>query len=223
MANSREMSPRPPAASILLAAIAAAVTIGGCGSGGTNTVSVSGAPTAGTAAHRTNTARTTPSPSPSSTTSTQTSTGGAEATRTSTAPAFTKEAKPSAGELSDALSVVKAHGYTANDSSDYHSDQTLRVLIGTRSGSGDGYGQHAFFFLGGHYLGTDTSEASAQVKVVSQGDTEVTLAYPLYKPHDPLCCASGGQTTVRFQLNDGRLVPLDAIPPAHSSSGPSRQ
>ncbi len=51
------------------------------------------------------------------------------------------------------------------------------------------------------------------MKVVAQGDTEVTLAYPLYRPHDPLCCPGGGQATVRFQLNNGHLVPLGTIPP----------
>ena len=34
----------------------------------------------------------------------------------------------------------------------------LRVLVATRTGSGDGYGQQAFFFLDGHYLGTDAKE-----------------------------------------------------------------
>jgi hypothetical protein len=61
------------------------------------------------------------------------------------------------------------------------------------------------------------------VKVVGQDDTEVTLAYPLYRPHDPLCCASGGQAIVHFQLNNGRLVPLNPIPPANSQTGTSRQ
>jgi len=96
------------------------------------------------------------------------------------------------------------------------------VLVGTRSGSGDGYGQQAFFFLEGHYLGTDTKEPSAKLRVVSQGDTEVAIAYPLYRPSDALCCASGGQRIVHFALNDGQLAALDPIPPAHSSTGLSR-
>jgi hypothetical protein len=117
---------------------------------------------------------------------------------------------------------VKARGFTPNDTADYHSGQTLRVLTATRTGSGDGYAQQAFFFVGNHYLGTDTSQPSASVKVVAQGDTEVTLAYPLYRPHDPLCCPGGGQATVRFQLNNGKLVPLGTIPPSSSTSGLSR-
>lgn len=149
-------------------------------------------------------------------------TGGAEATHTSTAPQFTKH-EAGGEDLNQALAVVKAHGFTAGDSSDYHSGQTLRVLVGTRTGSGDGYGQQAFFFVDGRYIGTDASQPSASVKVVGQSDTEVTLAYPLYKAHDPLCCPGGGQATVRFQLNNGRLVPLNPIPPVDSQTGLSRQ
>jgi hypothetical protein len=86
----------------------------------------------------------------------------------------------------------------------------LRVLIGTRTGSSAGNGQQAFFFIGGRYIGTDSKQPSAQIHVVSQGETEVTLAYTL--------SSSGGagteQADVRFQLDNGQLTPLDPIPPA---------
>ncbi len=98
------------------------------------------------------------------------------------------------------------------------------MLIGTRTGSGDGYGQQAFFFVNGRYIGTDVKEPSATVSVVGQSDTEVTLAYPLYRSSDPLSSPSGGQARVRFQLNNGKLAPLDPIPPARgSTNGLSRQ
>jgi hypothetical protein len=51
----------------------------------------------------------------------------------------------------------------------------------------------------------------------------VTLAYPLYHAHDPLCCPSGGSASVSFQLNNGKLTPLQSIPPASSATGLSRQ
>ncbi|HEY2631727.1 MAG TPA: LppP/LprE family lipoprotein [Solirubrobacteraceae bacterium] len=198
---------------------AGAIAICGCGSGGTKTASVSSAASPATATTHTTTQGTTPSSS--TTTTNATPSGGAEASRTTTAPAFTKEATSTEG-LSGAVAIVKARGFTPNDTADYHSGQTLRVLTATRTGSGDGYAQQAFFFVGNHYLGTDTSQPSASVKVVAQGDTEVTLAYPLYRPHDPLCCPGGGQATVRFQLNNGKLVPLGTIPPSSSTSGLSR-
>jgi hypothetical protein len=118
---------------------------------------------------------------------------------------------------------VRAKGFTPNDTSEYHEGQTLRVLIGTRAGSGDGYAQQAFFFVDGHYLGTDAKDPSATVKVISQGDTEVTLAYALYRKNDPLCCPGGGQARVTFALNNGKLLALNPIPPASSSTGLSRQ
>jgi hypothetical protein len=121
------------------------------------------------------------------------------------------------------VAVVKAHGYTPSDTSQYHPNQTLRVLVATRTGSADGYAQQAFFFVGDRYIGTDASAPSAGIRLVSQGDTEVALAYRLYRPGDPLCCARGGEATVRFQLNNGRLVALDPIPPVSSSTGTSRQ
>ena len=117
---------------------------------------------------------------------------------------------------------MRAKGYTPTDPSQYHSNQTLRVLVGRKSDSGDGYAQQAFFFVNGRYIGTDTREPSATLRVISQGDTEVTLGYPLYRRNDPLCCPGGGQATVRFQLNNGRLMPLDAIPPVERSGALSR-
>jgi len=202
-----------------------AIALGGCGSGQTKTVSVSSASTPAATSTQSTAARTT-APTAKTTPSSTTRSGAAQSTtgaaRTAPAPAFTKQAASAEG-LSGALAVVKAHGFTANNASDYHSGQTLRVLVGTRSGSGDGYGQRAFFFVNGSYIGTDASEPSATIRVAGQSDTEVTLAYPLYRSHDPLCCPGGGQAKVRFQLNNGRLAPLDAIPPASSSSGLSRQ
>jgi hypothetical protein len=206
------------AAAALLLGVSAAVFIGACGSS-TKTVSVAGTPpvtqTTSTGAHS---AGSTSTPTTSTATSTTGSGGGTpapSATRTAPEPAFT-EKQGSAEGLSAATAVVRAKGYTPTDTSVYHQNQVLRVLIGTRGGSSDGYGQQAFFFVDGRYIGTDSKEPSATVSVVSQGETEVTLSYPLYRRGDPL---SGGQAQVRFQLNNGKLTPLDPIPPASSTSG----
>ncbi len=210
---------------LLLATAAVVLASGGCGSSGTKTVSVSSSLPSERAPQRTGTTGTTSS-SPTTTTPAGTSTntntststnangtGGAEATRTTTAPAFTKESSGVEG-LAAAVSLVKAHGYSVGETSTYRPEQTLRVLVGTRAGSG----QQAFFFVDGRYAGTDTSEPSATVKVVGQSDTEVTLAYSLYKSGDPLGKPSG-EKTVRFQLNNGRLVALDPIPSASARNG----
>jgi hypothetical protein len=208
---------------LLLATAAVVLASGGCGSSGTKTVSVSSSLPSERAPQRTQTTGTTSS-SPTTTTpagtgtNTNTSTnangtGGAEATRTTTAPAFTKESSGGEG-LAAAVGLVKAHGYSVGETSTYRPEQTLRVLVGTRAGGE----QQAFFFVDGRYAGTDTSEPSASVKVVGQSDTEVTLAYPVYKSGEELGKPSG-EKTVRFQLNNGRLVALDPIPSASARNG----
>ncbi len=206
---------------LLLATAAVALAIGGCGSSGTKTVSVSSTLPSEGATQRTSTTGT-PKSSPTTTAPPNTTTstngaGGVETTRTSSAPAYTKESTGGEG-LGAAVALVKAHGYTAGETSTYRPEQTLRVLVGTRTGSSDGYGQQAFFFVDGRYIGTDTSEPSSSVKVVGQSDTEVTLAYSIYKAGDPLSKPSG-EKTVRFQLNNGHLVALGTIPAASARNG----
>ena len=214
------------ALSVLALGLSGGVLLGGCGSQ-TKTVSATSSPAVAQATGTTtqSTTATSTTTQPASSTPAQTTTSGGTSapgtTRTAPEPAFTQQEAHAEG-VSGAATVVRAKGYTPNDTSEYHASQTLRVLVGTRTGSGDGYGQQAFFFVGGRYIGTDAKEPSATVKVLSQSDTEVTLAYPLYRKNDPLSSPSGGQATVQFQLNNGKLTPVGHIPPASSSSGLSR-
>jgi hypothetical protein len=207
--------------SIALCACAAALLPAACGSS-TKTVTVANTPPVSqtTTTQPSETTSTGSQTTPPQTSSTGTSTG-TQTTRTAPEPAFTKQESNVEG-LSAASATVHAHGYTPNDTAEYHPQQTLRVLVGTQAGSSDGYGQQAFFFVSGHYLGTDTKLPSATVKVVSQADTEVTLSYPLYRKGDALSSPSGGQTRVTFQLNNGKLVAMGKIPPAESPTGLSR-
>ena len=192
-----------------------AVLLLGCGSG-TKTVTASSAPEV------TQPTTTATSPAKTPTSAAKAPTGGAGAatgtTRSAPEPAFTQE-KPASESEAAAAALIRSKGFTPNNSSEYHSNQALRVLVATRTGSGDGYGQQAFFFVNGRYIGTDTKDPSAKLRVVSQSDTEVTVAYPLYRKNDALCCPGGGQATVRFQLNNGRLTPLDPIPSLERRAG----
>jgi len=207
-------------ASMLALAAAMTAILGGCG-GGTKTVSVANAPTSAQTTDTTTQPTTSTATTPAKTT---TGTSTPSTTRTAPAPAFAEREKAATAEgLPAALAVVRANGYVAKNTSDYHPNQTLRVLIGTGASSNDGYDKQAFFFVDSHYIGTDSARPSATVSVASQSDTEVTLAYSLYRPGNPLCCPSGGQAKVRFQLNNGHLEPLEEIPPVSSTTGLSRQ
>jgi hypothetical protein len=210
----------------LISAIALALAVAGggpleaCGSG-TKTVSVGGPPPASqTTAGGAATSSTATAPGNAGRTATGGGTPGTS-TRKAPEPAFAQQGAGGEG-LASATAVLRARGFTPNNTADYHANQTLRVLVGRHSASGDGYGQQAFFFLSGRYIGTDASQPSATLKVLAQNDTEVTLAYPLYRKNDPLCCPSAGSARVRFQLNNGKLSTLDAIPPASRGSAASR-
>lgn len=208
--------------------LAVGVLITGCGSQ-TKTVTISSAPRP----HTTSTAKTS-EPSTSKTSSTQSETTAAQSTseaastttRTSTAPAFVNEqeggGERESGALHAAVETLKKQGYTPRSTAEYHPHQTLRVMIGTKSKAGEEHVQRAFFFLDDKYIGTDASTPSALLKVVSQSETEVTLSYGLYSAGNSLCCPGGGEAKVGFQLNNGRLVPLSPIPPAHARKGLSR-
>jgi hypothetical protein len=203
----------------LLAVACGAAALAGCGSG-TKTVTVSSSPPVtqpSTTAPKTTTPATSTAKAPPGGQGATTGT-----TRSAPEPAFTQEKPTSEGEAA-AAAVVRSKGFTPSDSSQYHANQALRVLLAARTGSGDGYGQQAFFFVNGRYIGTDAKAPSATLRLISQSDTEVILGYPLYRRNDPLCCPGGGQAKVRFQLNNGKLTALDAIPPAERSSGLSRQ
>ncbi len=212
---------------VALAALIAAA-LSACG-GGTETVTAGSPPATqtqgGTSSDTTTTSTTPPGGSGNAGGETGTSTSSQSTTpsqtRTASEPQFA-QGQSSSQEAQQAATVLQAHGYTPEDLSEYHPNQTLRALVGTRSGSADGYGQQVFFFVDDRFIGTDAKEPSASLKVVSQGETEATVAYRLYRPGDPLSSPSGGQAIVHFQLNNGKLVALGTIPPAHSSSGSSR-
>lgn len=197
---------------------AAAASIAGCGSSA-RVASTQEGPSTGSS-RATASSLTSTGSSSGKAVATVTATVTVSSTRTSSAPAFTRQ-EPEGQALAAAVATVESQGYTPNDTAEYRPQQTLRVLTATRTGAGGSYQQRAFFFVDERYIGTDSSQPSGSVKVVSQGETSVTLSYGMYGAGDSPCCPSS-QSTVRFQLDDGHLQALDSIPPAHSSSGLSR-
>jgi LppP/LprE lipoprotein len=232
MANHHRVKDRSNAAALaaIVAALTAALAIAGCGSGTTTTVSVGrrAAPPSATGAGAAKQSAPAPATAPTGTlgTSPHSSTAGGQTaagpSRTAAGPAFT-QGQAGSESLTAGLELLRRNGFTAVSEAAYHAGQTLRVLIGTRNSATGGQDQQAFFFDDGRYLGTDTSQPSASIDVVSQSDTEVTLAYSLYRPRDARCCPEGGRASVRFTLDNGSLQALDPIPPVSSSSAPSRQ
>jgi hypothetical protein len=113
-----------------------------------------------------------------------------------------------------AVAQMRRQGFEPVAVAAYKPRQTLRVLIGRPKASNGVRGRRAFFFVRENYIGTDAADPSARLKVASQSDNEITLAYTRFAPGDKPCCPSDGTVKVRFAMTGGRLQPLDAIPPS---------
>src|SRR5271154_5767653 len=118
-----------------------AAALAGCGSSQTKTVTVVSGPAVTHSTQTTAPPTTSSASTPASTTPATTGTAGGTAapgaTHTASEPEFTQQESHAAG-VGEALAVLQARGYTASESSQYHPNQTLRVLVGTKTGSSDG-------------------------------------------------------------------------------------
>lgn len=203
---------------LALALAPAAILLGGCGSQ-SKTPSAKSTPSrhearpghASTTSSTTKTTSTAAAAVTSEPGTTGQTTEETTSSRTSAAPAFLEKGRPGNATLTAAVATVEGQGYTPNSTAEYHPSQTLQVLTASREGAG----QQAFFFIDGKYIGTDASQPSASISVVSQADTEVVLSYSLYNTGEQ----PDGHAQVRFQLNNGKLMPLSAIPPVKPTAG----
>jgi len=127
--------------------------------------------------------------------------------------------------LPQAEAFLASQGFRDADPGVYNGGASLNVLIGIKTPAASGTNQQAFFFSGGKFLGTDTPDTSAGIRVVSETNDTVTLAYTLYPPGDPMCCATAGEATVRFHFAGGvtGVQPLDPIPSSNPATDPSRR
>jgi hypothetical protein len=115
-----------------------------------------------------------------------------------------------------AVRQLRRQGFVPVSVAVYRPRQVLRVLIGKPARAGGVRGRRAFFFARGEYIGTDAATASARVRVASQSQAGITLAYSLFSRRDRRCCPTGGTAQVRFTWEDGRLQPEGVIPPGAS-------
>ena len=120
-----------------------------------------------------------------------------------------------------AVAQMRTQGFEPVAISTYKPRQSLRVLIGRPKASTGVRGRRAFFFLREQYIGTDSASPSARLRVAKQDGSKITLAYTRFAAGDKPCCPSDGTVKVRFSMSDGRLQPLDPIPPAGARLPPS--
>src|SRR4051794_24533702 len=148
---------------------------------------------------------------------------------TATAAARAKRSHPRRPRLTNAqrasraaaVAQLRRQGFEPVSVSTYKPRQALRVLIGRPKASTTVRGRRAFFFLREQYIGTDAATPSARLKVAHQGGGQITLAYTRYAVGDKPCCPSDGTVKVRFAMGDGRLQPLDVIPPVAARMPPA--
>jgi hypothetical protein len=133
------------------------------------------------------------------------------------------DAAPAGTGLGAAIATVKAADYTPFVTTGFDANRALSVIIGMATGSADGHPQQAFFFHNGHYVGVDTGQPSASEDWVWSTDTTVALQYQLYRPGDPMCCPTGGASTVRFVWNGTTVKPIDPVPTSSWTAALSRR
>ena len=108
----------------------------------------------------------------------------------------------------DDIDVVRSRGFAIVDKHDWNPEDTLQVLIGEASSGG----YLAFFFVDGQYLGNDSTELSAKLKIKRTNDLDVTLAYGIYQPGDEPLKPTGDPVLVHFRYEGGQVTPVEAIP-----------
>lgn len=179
---------------LLIVFVIMVVLIGGAGAG---------APGAGSdEAEATATATLTPEPTPTPTPS----------------PTATPLTPDQELERQDAVDVVRSRGFDVVRLGDYDPEARLRVLIGRTPDRA----KLAFFFVDGEYLGNDSTESSAKLKVKQSSDVDVTLSYGIFQPGDEPDTPTGEPIVVTFRYEAGQVQPVEALP-APEQRTPGRQ
>lgn len=113
-------------------------------------------------------------------------------------------------ERRTAVALVESKGFAVTRPGDWESDDDLRVLIGASEQSG---GQLAFFFsAAGDYLGNDSPETSAELRVRGGDELAVTLAYGIFAEGDTEE-PTAEPALVEFRYDGASLEPVQLIPP----------
>jgi hypothetical protein len=109
-------------------------------------------------------------------------------------------------ERDAAKAIVESRGFEVVRLRDFDPSDTLRVLIG-RTSSG---GEMAFFFAGGDYLGNDSTDVSARLRVKRTTDLTTTLTYTVADPDT----GDATHEDVRFTWDGAHVTPETQVPDA---------
>ncbi len=128
---------------------------------------------------------------------------------------FVEDNGPATPNTLDAdIEYVQKAGFSIfNPNDPIYQTNPLIVLIGTCTGSADGYCQRAFFFYNGKFVGTDSSDTSIGIGFKWSTENTIALNYILYNKDDSLSSPTGGAATVRFEYDGNTLKVLDKLPP----------
>ncbi|MEV5508144.1 LppP/LprE family lipoprotein [Streptomyces orinoci] len=126
-------------------------------------------------------------------------------------PSLTRPSQPSAAngpfDVDAALLRIQQSGYTTDtDPAQLKALKgPLRAIPSHCTGTTDGHCVMVHFFYGNNYAGYD-AQGVGESSILSQDGTMVTLSYPVFKPTDPMCCASGGTREFRASWDGGKVV-----------------
>ena len=87
---------------------------------------------------------------------------------------------------------------------------TFNALYGDCLGNHDG---RVWLFVHGRYVGLDSKHPSGEIISLWRDLNTIALLYVLYRPSDPMCCATGGGSVVRYRWTGKRVIRLDPLPP----------
>ncbi len=154
-----------------------------------------------------------PSPSASGSTSGRPS---ASASATPSSPATTTPASltPGNASLDSAQAVVMAVGYTPNqNAAEFWDPQSpINVVLGTLTGSADGYNNWAFFFAGNVYIGHDAASPSMQPRGREPHRHHHHVGVPDLRAERPHVLPDRRHPDGALPVERLELVPLDPIP-----------
>ena len=86
--------------------------------------------------------------------------------------------------------------------------------------AGDGHDQHVLFLDRARFAGTDGLGTSSEILGIWRDEKTFAFMYVLYRPHDALCCPTGGGKIVRFRWSGKRFRALDRPPRRQNGSLP---